>query len=445
MDTERCTDQPWGSLASNVVDAPSCIADCRQKFLATLLPERELIDETLEPVCEHLSKESLSLDEAFWTLYCCDAQLCGVDNLAGRGKDPNVNWVISSCQNIGFDHILDPGPPEIDHSCGSANPVSQSMGCLTTGTPVSTMRLQAVLPTSLSLSTASSSTVQTTQTSAQPPIRDPSLAANMDNESSSVDSDSPSPSGLSTGVKATIGLSATVAALLIAVAIFFLLRRRRMVPPHRRRRFFQRDNSSFSTLGSPTPLVSPPPFSPMGAEDVPLTPPPPLRERRMLDTRSSTSSSRRPSGFSRPPMLTPTLGKLIPRSETFMRGLCPPSATHGMVNSVRSSSESQGALSSPARSFCSPSKPAGLPSSPQRHGNIGVAVGIVRHNPAEGVVLDKNAQDLCELTDEYARESRDTSWGSWRGGGGPGRVASEQHVGGSVMRERDLERLGGRY
>ncbi|KAI6781369.1 uncharacterized protein J7T54_002261 [Emericellopsis cladophorae] len=69
----------------------------------------------------------------------------------------------------------------------------------------------------------------------------------------------------------------------------------------------------------------------------------------------------------------------------------------------------------------------------------------LRHNPAEGVVLDKNAQDLCELTDEYARESRDTSWGSWRGGGGPGRVASEQHVGGSVMREADLERLGGRY
>ncbi|KAK1508370.1 hypothetical protein CTAM01_02156 [Colletotrichum tamarilloi] len=73
-------------------------------------------------------------------------------------------------------------------------------------------------------------------------------------------------------------------------------------------------------------------------------------------------------------------------------------------------------------------------------------------NPARGVVLEKESRDLCELTETYARESRErSSWGSWSiGGGGTGVGASSVQKGGGsvnspVLEEADLEKIGGRY
>ena len=86
-----------------------------------------------------------------------------------------------------------------------------------------------------------------------------------------------------------------------------------------------------------------------------------------------------------------------------------------------------------------------------RHGDVGVAVGLVNHNPANGVTLAGSARDLCELTEEYEREARN-SGGSWsgKGGGGPG-VASAStkkvYMTGSktTLKEGDLEKMGGGY
>lgn len=85
-DESRCDDLPWGFLATSVADAPACVADCREKFLTALSPK----DETIESVCELLLDRDGDTDQPFNLLYCCDAQLCGVDNLESGGDDRMV-------------------------------------------------------------------------------------------------------------------------------------------------------------------------------------------------------------------------------------------------------------------------------------------------------------------------------------------------------------------
>lgn len=64
--------------------------------------------------------------------------------------------------------------------------------------------------------------------------------------------------------------------------------------------------------------------------------------------------------------------------------------------------------------------------------------------------LSPESRDLCELTEQCAREPH-ASWGSWRGsgGGGPGVTVSsplrEMTIGSRVIGEADLESMGGRY
>lgn len=79
-----CGGHSWGFIAANVDDPPECISKCRERFLKGLLPK----DETFERVCEVLSdKDHMDKEQPFRALYCCDAQLCGVDNLGRSGKD----------------------------------------------------------------------------------------------------------------------------------------------------------------------------------------------------------------------------------------------------------------------------------------------------------------------------------------------------------------------
>lgn len=139
----------WGFIATDVPDPPECVLSCRRDFLRGL----SLENETLDVVCEALSDTaaatvstvvSISVSEAasapsssssstevaagdepaFWALYCCDAQRCGVDNLDGGqdrmsptllicvvvvietdgGSTANVNWFINSCQKYETQH-----------------------------------------------------------------------------------------------------------------------------------------------------------------------------------------------------------------------------------------------------------------------------------------------------------------------------------------------------
>lgn len=83
-DDEDCKEAPWGFIATRVQDPPQCITDCRNRFIADLVPENE----TLDTLCEVLSDKSHSnKQKAFKTLYCCDSHICGVDNRAEGGLD----------------------------------------------------------------------------------------------------------------------------------------------------------------------------------------------------------------------------------------------------------------------------------------------------------------------------------------------------------------------
>ncbi|KAI0136962.1 hypothetical protein BJ170DRAFT_603881 [Xylariales sp. AK1849] len=104
-------------------------------------------------------------------------------------------------------------------------------------------------------------------------------------------------------------------------------------------------------------------------------------------------------------------------------------------------------------------------SPPSQHGGICVAGGVVRDNPAAGVILPRSSRNLCEPTEAYARERQGTreSWGSWsgaggggsgfnatgrrKGDGGPRSSGGKKGVGGAAMglQHLDLEKLGGSY
>ena len=84
MEAKGCGGEPWGLLATDVSDPPKCIQGCRSRFLNILVGEHE----TLATACEVLSDMGhTGKTQPFRDLYCCDSQLCGVDNLLKEGKD----------------------------------------------------------------------------------------------------------------------------------------------------------------------------------------------------------------------------------------------------------------------------------------------------------------------------------------------------------------------
>lgn len=83
---KRDCGQSWGFVAVNVEDPPQCVRQCRERFLREVLPKDETFD--FEQVCQLLTdKDHMDKERPFRALYCCDSQLCGVDNLGGGGKD----------------------------------------------------------------------------------------------------------------------------------------------------------------------------------------------------------------------------------------------------------------------------------------------------------------------------------------------------------------------
>ncbi|OAA55817.1 hypothetical protein SPI_08024 [Niveomyces insectorum RCEF 264] len=105
--------------------AQTCIANCRQSFLKTLLAPTQLSNDDddidsqyLAQICTILS--GAGAEDQLWQLYWCDSTFCGVWTEAGQvGQDPNVDLFINKCQNIGYASIYDPGPPPPGYSCNS--------------------------------------------------------------------------------------------------------------------------------------------------------------------------------------------------------------------------------------------------------------------------------------------------------------------------------------
>lgn len=329
-------------------------------------------------------------------------------------------------------------------------------------------------------------------------IVDPSLTAStVANDSDQSDRDRDL--NLSTGEKIAIAVS-VVAGLVIFVAILFCLFRIRALRKKRSRSGDTDDHGSIFFPHASSLSPSTPPPSLHGSDGAPLTPPLRLKERRLLPSGHSarswspSASIRKGSGFPESPLHCPMKTKLIPRREEMKKAAgsqtAPLLSNLGWIRedgSIRSGNSSYTGGSSthsermrsgfddkivtrhvrhPSRihSLASPGPapnkklpPTPVESvhsrtlSPSRHGDVGVAIGVVNHNPASGVTLAGPSRDLCELTEEYEREARH-SGGSWsgKGGGGPGVALTspkKTHLASpkSKLGEDDLQRMGGGY
>ncbi|CEI65284.1 hypothetical protein FVEN_g6287 [Fusarium venenatum] len=322
-----CTGRSWGFVAPDVQDPPQCIALCRERFLKELLPE----DETFDRVCEALQdSDRMERDQPFQALYCCDAQACGVDNLGERGRDPNVNWLINACQDIGYHSVIDPGPPQPYHICDSESFNGNDKHCQDANSTDKTQyesSTTASRPPSTKSTTTTENTVSTKPTTKETissvPLqssvpqtsystsRDPSTKVTSD-PSNSDQNGTKDNKGMPLGVKVTIAIISVVSLLAIGALIFCLLRRRRS-RKNDIRRLIKHPTSPPPVADSPTPLVSPTisfSVSHVDAEAVPLTPPARLRERRYLPTTGD-----QPEVFPTSPLFSPTGRKLSPRHE----------------------------------------------------------------------------------------------------------------------------------
>ncbi|ODA80998.1 hypothetical protein RJ55_03958 [Drechmeria coniospora] len=240
-------------------------------------------NETLQQVCEALSDSIRTNDgRPFRMTYCCDSQLCGVNNLAGRGKDPNVNWLVSDCQSIGYHSLVDPGPPEATYSCEYMPSNVQDSSC-TIRWPVKVSK--PFEPAHSNVDAHSSST-----TKAASFFHDPSLSTTLlSRPISHTRADTPS-GKVSTGVIVAVVLSAIVGVAVVAALVLKHFRTRR------RYRISgddvdggRKDENSLTVPDSPTPLVSA--TSPSTTSEIsPITPPALLQERKFLATASSHCS-----------------------------------------------------------------------------------------------------------------------------------------------------------
>ncbi|KAF5598504.1 hypothetical protein FPCIR_3067 [Fusarium pseudocircinatum] len=310
--TKGCSGHSWGFIAPDVQDPPLCISLCRERFLKELVPG----DETIERVCEVLQdRDWMEKEQPFRALYCCDAQACGVDNLGEGGKDPNVNWLINTCQDHGYHSIIDPGPPQPYHICDPES-LNEDKACQKAkGTDKSQdASSQSTSEASTAESTLQTTTNPTTLETTSVPIQSsipettystttvPSTLATSDPSSSD---SSNTNKGMPLGVKVTIAIISVISLLAIAALIFCLLRRRQSRKTDIRR-LIKHPSSPPPRADSPTPLVSPT-ISHTDPDGVPLTPPARLRERRFL--------ADEPNGFPTSPVYSPTSSKLSPRHE----------------------------------------------------------------------------------------------------------------------------------
>ncbi|KAK5997897.1 hypothetical protein PT974_00263 [Cladobotryum mycophilum] len=296
MAGDLCIEHAWGFMASGVADAPGCISDCRSNFIKSLTPGYE----TFAGACEALANDNQTGGELLHALYCCSSQHCGVNNVEGFGHDPNVNWFINACQSIGYESIIDSGPPSPGYICryGSLNGAqshcqnSQLTTTTSTTSVIATSSEEFIIEDLVPFTTMSQAPSSFTTIRVRMPAITtidsshlPSLAATLNAATNQGDGDDSS--SLTTGVKVTIALSVIAGVIVIIALIAWHIRFREHA---RDRRPVSRPIKPISFPGpadSLTPLVSPT----NSYASPPLTPPRRLQERRFLIPRALSRHS----------------------------------------------------------------------------------------------------------------------------------------------------------
>ncbi|KAL1839818.1 hypothetical protein VTJ49DRAFT_1097 [Mycothermus thermophilus] len=308
--------QPW--------DPRVCIEDCRAQFLRTAYPGWTETEGWREG-CGSLDRGT-ALSE-FWQLYWCDSVFCGVANSqGGLGQDPNVNFVINTCQNNGFFNIFDPGPPPAEFACTTE---TKPTSCSPTGTPSTTTPPQAT-ESGKSQTTTESSTLAGPGVIPQPTTNPKTSPSTSGNE-------------LTGQGKAAIAICSVLALLLLLSLVVVFIRRRKQrkalagagLRPRRSPDGGIIIDHSIGPTSSPTPLITPVKTAGGGVRTI-IAPPLRLRDhkftlpsifRRGGDRSPSppltplTTADEQPSDsggavhFPTSPLYSPTTSKLTPRYE----------------------------------------------------------------------------------------------------------------------------------
>ncbi|KAK4452486.1 hypothetical protein QBC34DRAFT_37048 [Podospora aff. communis PSN243] len=394
----------------------NCLEQCRSQFMESVVGNwtgtgRDKDMTGWQGGCSALTSENPDdvqetnvKAEWFWRLYWCDMRFCGVaiHQDGGLEQDPNVGFIINTCQNIGFHSVLDPGPPPTTFSCKTAN-AERSICTATQGHAAGegekssifmaqnapTLSSSAVMPASTSHIVESAMTTNTETRAALVPTSSSTLTttpsathAHLGSETGQNSKSSPnsttSSSPLSSGAKVAIGVCSALALVaLIALALFCLYRaKRRRSSLGRSLRTHLRLTSQVPPSSSPTPLIH---STYSGArhqqQEPPLTPPLRLRDRRFLPSilRPGNRSPSPPltpltpayspsphahhlhpgsnsGAFPSSPICSPTTSKLIPRHErarVHAGSVSSASTTNPAVPAAsQSQSQSRGSLSS---------------------------------------------------------------------------------------------------
>ncbi|KAK4667101.1 hypothetical protein QC763_306180 [Podospora pseudopauciseta] len=352
-------------------DRSECISNCKTQFLQSISPGWSEAASGWADVCGNLNSTSKGVEVAeyrFWSLYWCDSTFCGVaiDQSKGLGQDPNVDSIITTCDNNGFKPIIDPGPPHEDFKCstegdgagsctdssfsrlqltssvtwessallptaasatavgvglGSVSTVQETISTSSDPTKLPPMNgLETSLPApsfpastfavSLVSSLTTSTLLTTTSTSSTSSATHPAASKTSTSTSAPAASATAAENGLSNPAKIAIAVCTTIALLMLICALFLCLRKRKRggesSPPHRSLRSrVGLNNGKWGGGNNPTPLISPA-SSLMGttANNQGITPPLRLRQRKFIP--SLLPSILRPGGArSGSPPLTP--------------------------------------------------------------------------------------------------------------------------------------------
>ena len=332
--------------------------------------------------------------------------------------------------------MVDPGPPPDGFICpeSSVYAPGEARACVnfvsTTDLGVTGLEHTSSVEPSPSLATPSLSSASQSDPTADTDV------------TRSHDAPSTRSQGLSTGVKAAIGVLSSLSILALLSLLLCLHRRRRT--KHRRslRARIKHASTAPSTSSSPSRLV---PLSTVSSRHgAPLLSPPlRLKDRRLLPTlMGGGGPSRRPgrpsAAFPTSPLCAPTTSKLVPRNEN---APLPPFAPTPKPRSSASSRStcSRASLRASAEPPARPPRPHDAP--------LEIPDLVAPDTPPERV-LSSTLPAASPKTDIGLAVSRDTetrdsggeyslgraSWGSWGT-----RVVSP------VLGEDELERMGGKY
>ncbi|KAI1128482.1 hypothetical protein F5Y10DRAFT_175289 [Nemania abortiva] len=504
---DRTGDHRSGPADFGRENASACVAACFDELVPNI-----------EDACRQLQRPEYQRTR-LWDLYCCDSINCGV-YIGNIGQSPNVDLIINECQNIGFFSIEDPGPPATNYCASptpntvlttairtpSVEPTSlfTLLATHTSATPISLAPTSMLASSSTSTSSPTSSNPNSSQLSggAKVAIGVFSIIAVLAITAlllllfrwrrKSRRSSSPEPLLISYDNPPYHGPRSASRTPLITPPPSASSRSVPLTPPAKLsdRKYLQPilkqgvprasvspggndQNSPSSPIPVPKPILRHSRRAKSNIQlpttsKVPPLPPYPQSSAyssssglgaSTVTMESNKANSAHSSSATIPRTSTPPLSaKRIPQThdrslelKDFVRPAGPPpSCALPALPTPLSKHPSSPTISTPPLSPRSPTFPtqsvarSDSPIVPPQQGNT------------TGPPAPISTEELCELTESYAQETRG-SWGSWSGvgGGGPGVVPPGRKRGSAekngekktavAMQELDLEKLGGRY